>query len=253
MTDKQIPNERRLYEYKSIYPEKSIIIDGVDVSGCKWFTHNQLCECAIKPADDFHCHANPNCYYKKWQHKEQECEEFRKANDEKNELLAKLGCPTIATARRKVLCLQEQIDKLESKNEELKKSKTATEEASELFVKNADQIARVLENKLDQFKADNDNLKQYKSLFEKTRDLWNEARMNNYELLKEIKDLKDNIRRTIWQSEYYKHQEAEKFKQNLIEIKEIAEKYNNTHLGEQQYCCKDILQKIREIMPDEKV
>ena len=32
----------------------------------------------------------------------------------------------------------------------------------------------------------------------------------------------------------------------LAEIKEIAEKYNNTHLGEQQYCCKDILQKISE-------
>ena len=53
--------------------------------------------------------------------KEQECEEFRKANDEKNELLAKLGCPTIATAKRKVFCLQEQIDKLKVENDSLKK------------------------------------------------------------------------------------------------------------------------------------
>lgn len=36
----------------------------------------------------------------------------------------------------------------------------------------------------------------------------------------------------------------------LDEIKEIAEKYNNTHLGEQQYCCKDILQKISEVTND---
>ena len=46
---------------------------------------------------------------------------MRKANDEKNELLAKLGCPTIATARRKVFCLQEQLDQLKAENDELKK------------------------------------------------------------------------------------------------------------------------------------
>ena len=93
MTDKQIPNERRQYEYKSVFTytdnttndndkimensHKQIIISGVDVSGCKWFTHNQLCECAIKPADDFHCHANPNCYYKKWQRKEEIIEKLK--------------------------------------------------------------------------------------------------------------------------------------------------------------------------------
>ena len=37
-----------------------------------------------------------------------------------------------------------------------------------------------------------------------------------------------------------------KLRETLTEIKEIAEKYNNAHLGEQQYCCKDILQKISE-------
>ena len=54
--------------------------------------------------------------------KEQECEELRKANDEKNELLAKLGCPTTATAKRKVFCLQEQLDQLKAENDELKKT-----------------------------------------------------------------------------------------------------------------------------------
>ena len=37
-----------------------------------------------------------------------ECEIFRKGNDEKNELLEKLGCPTKGTARRLALTLQEQ-------------------------------------------------------------------------------------------------------------------------------------------------
>ena len=52
------------------------------------------------------------------QAKEQECEEFRKANDEKNELLAKLGCPTTATAKRKVFCLQQQLDQLKADRKE---------------------------------------------------------------------------------------------------------------------------------------
>ena len=48
---------------------------------------------------------------------EQECESWRKTNDEKNELLAKVGCPTTAAARRQVFVLQQQIDQLK---EELK-------------------------------------------------------------------------------------------------------------------------------------
>ena len=52
--------------------------------------------------------------------KEQECEEFRKANDEKNELLAKLGCPTTVIAKRKVFCLQEQLDKLKQTLSDIK-------------------------------------------------------------------------------------------------------------------------------------
>lgn len=73
-----------------------------------------------------------------------------------------------------------------------------------------------------------EELKQYKSLFEKTRNLWNESRMNNYKLLDEIKDLKDSLKRTICQSECYKHKEADKLKQTLTEIKEIAERNHKT-------------------------
>lgn len=72
-----------------------------------------------------------------------------------------------------------------------------------------------------------EELKQYKYLFEKTRNLWNESRMNNYKFLDEIKDLKDSLKRTICQSECYKHKEADKLKKTLTEIKEIAEKTLN--------------------------
>ena len=68
-------------------------------------------------------------------------------------------------------------------------------------------------------KAENEELTRYKSLFEKTRNLWNEARMNNYKLLDKIKDLKDSLKRTTCQSECYKHKEAEKLKQENDELK----------------------------------
>ena len=47
-------------------------------------------------------------------------EALKKVNEEKNELLAKLGCPTIATARMKVLCLQDQFKLAEQKLEKIK-------------------------------------------------------------------------------------------------------------------------------------
>ena len=104
--------------------DKQIIIDGIDVSGCDCYCDGKcLCEyneINRKIIRYYSCNKFPNCYYKQLKAKEQECEELRKANDEKNELLAKLGCPTIATARRKVFCLQEQLDQLKAENEGLK-------------------------------------------------------------------------------------------------------------------------------------
>ena len=174
---------------------------------------------------------------------------LRQANEEKRELLIKLGCPTKATAKRKVLCLQQQLDQLKIENEELKEK-----------VKKYGEI-NVQETKdYTELKAENAELTGYKSLFEKTRNLWNESRMNNYKLLDEIKDLKDSLKRTICQSECYKHKEADKLSKTLTEIKEIAEEQKNScdfcwSCEECSYYCysKQILQKISEVMPDEKV
>ena len=100
--------------------DKRIIIDGIDVSGCVYYADGK---CTNSHMIQSNCKNVAVCYYKEYKRKEQECEELRKANDEKNELLAKLGCPTIATARRKVFCLQEQLDQLKAENDELKEEK----------------------------------------------------------------------------------------------------------------------------------
>ena len=86
MTDKQIPNERRQYEYKSVYPEKSIIIDDIDVSGCEFYRNDNGVFAPDGTAErtelcyltNDYCGNNPNCYFKQLKSKEKECEELKK-------------------------------------------------------------------------------------------------------------------------------------------------------------------------------
>lgn len=62
---------------------KQIIVDNVDVSGCEHYTgnigyltdKNWTCRAKIQGTK---CEDCPNCYYKNWQRKEQECEELKK-------------------------------------------------------------------------------------------------------------------------------------------------------------------------------
>ena len=58
--------------------DKQIIIDGVDVSGCKHYNPEQYFKCNIGCC---HCEENPNCYYKQLKRKEQECEEINLTNE----------------------------------------------------------------------------------------------------------------------------------------------------------------------------
>ena len=62
--------------------DKQIIIDGVDVSGCKKYEHEivrcnatlkNMCFCGGRCTDE----KNANCYYKQLKRKEQECEELK--------------------------------------------------------------------------------------------------------------------------------------------------------------------------------
>ena len=117
--------------------DKEIIIDGVDVSECE---HQYYKKCKIDYEEWNNeiiryneCQNNPNCHFKQLKRKEQECERWKKANDEKNELLAKMGCPTVATAKRNVFTLQQQLDQIKAKNIKISKTLTEIKEIAELF------------------------------------------------------------------------------------------------------------------------
>ena len=129
MTDKHIPNERRQYEYKSVYPEKSIVIDGVDVSGCICYkSTGKYNSCG------YYCEENPNCYYKQLKRSEAQCEgmfvthtdlekKYKAKEQEYEDLKQKLLDKTYAysvmeRSRRNSL---QQLDQLEEENRSLKK------------------------------------------------------------------------------------------------------------------------------------
>ena len=64
--------------------DKQIIIDGVDVSKCKYFDcDSKKCKAEYYVRHGYEiveydtCRENPNCYYKQLKRKEQECEELK--------------------------------------------------------------------------------------------------------------------------------------------------------------------------------
>ena len=197
------------------------------------------CDCTLS----FRCEPKENhckfyMYYleKQLKAKEQECEEFRKANDEKNELLAKLGCPTTATAKRKVFCLQEQLDQLKAEKEEIKKylgisHKTILERLEEL----TDFRDRDREE-IDQLKAKNN---EYSLFIEKLCDYIGLECDSEEQAMRTLLDLASQMNKAIWI--------IDKYKQTLTEIKEIAEWHKTSADSEDvQEDMKQILQKISE-------
>lgn len=76
--------------------DKEIIIDGVDVSGCKGFyIHDRSTtnidywmygQCKSSKEYGCYCRNNPNCYYKQLARKTQECEELKKKLMQKSEV-----------------------------------------------------------------------------------------------------------------------------------------------------------------------
>ena len=68
--------------------DKQIIIHGVDVSGCdrlntfpmQYGEPHEICLTSLEQwgGQEKYCKDRPNCYYKKWQRKEQECERLKK-------------------------------------------------------------------------------------------------------------------------------------------------------------------------------
>ena len=128
---KQLFEERYMAEKQIIELNKTIKTKEQENEELRQY-HNKCCEENAKKMEewlekynqisrDFHngkyCNEE-NCNLLKA--KEQECERWKKANDEKNELLAKLGCPTVATARRLAFTLQQQIDTLKAERDKIK-------------------------------------------------------------------------------------------------------------------------------------
>lgn len=125
-----------------------------------------------------------------------EIDQLKQANDEKNELLAKLGCPTIATARMKAFTLEQQLDQLKGV---IKKY----EECNKYLVE--------------------ENGKTYTRL--------------EYKLLKTLTEIKDI---------------AEKNNKTEEELFNISiSKFSMGALNGRHNLASEILQKIKEVMPDE--
>lgn len=57
--------------------KEQIIINGVNVSGCKCYNKNIKTDCLLYPLQPDACKNNPNCYFKQLARKTQECEELK--------------------------------------------------------------------------------------------------------------------------------------------------------------------------------
>lgn len=92
--------------------DKQIIVDGVDVSGCEWYKQGatgMICADYNKSND---CSKNPNCSYKNWQRKEQECEEL------KEKLIKWLGKEGLRQSDKEFY--EQQLDQFKAENDKLK-------------------------------------------------------------------------------------------------------------------------------------
>ena len=103
--------------------DKQIIIDGVDVSKCKYFDccHKE-CKAEYYVRHGYEiveydsCRENPNCYYKQLKRKEQECEELKEDRERwKSNFNGKVSA---------IEELLHQLDQLKAENEELRRSIT---------------------------------------------------------------------------------------------------------------------------------
>ena len=108
--------------------DKQIIIDGVDVSGCnrlntfpmQFGEPHEICLTSLEQwgGQEKYCKDRPNCYYKNWQRKEQECERLKKIiNEAKN---SKLDLNSFFAIEATVGEYQLELDQLKAENRILK-------------------------------------------------------------------------------------------------------------------------------------
>lgn len=100
--------------------DKQIIIDGVDVSGCLFFTQYAFCTAQLEIlGGSGKCSVNnQNCYYKQLKRKEQECERLKRDYFKQNEWLQEQ---------------KKELDQLKAENKKLKKRVNELEECEDIF------------------------------------------------------------------------------------------------------------------------
>ena len=218
--------------------DKQIIIDGVDVSGCEWYSSTYF-----KPCDG--CKNTPNCYYKQLKRdeqrivelnktikaKEQECEELKKDLHQNFEEKDKLHLI---------------IDRL------LEASGYDTNTASAEDFEDVYENMRYEKQQLDQLKAEKESLKESLKTFSSTLDWALKSQVGLYK--RQI----DSSVPDDWEYEevlVLVEQYIEKLKQTLAEIKEICNSVENIENINSLYDAKlsgmflqanKILQKISE-------
>ena len=208
--------------------------------------HNKCCEENAKKMEewlekynqvsrDFHngkyCNEE-NCNLLKA--KEQECERWKKANDEKNELLAKLGCPTIATARREAFTLQQQIDTLKAERDKIKA-------IGDNYFDEYEMCCLDLPDAIDSL------LKRYDNAFIKFKKERKELKEDNEELKNLLKVRIEDLCESCGASSMMP-MPCKVYEKTLIEIKEIVKQGIKIH--DDIIVSKQILQKISECEVD---
>lgn len=107
--------------------DKQVMIDGVDVSGCECYIPNIEMNCILHPLQSDACKNNPNCYYKQFKAKEQECEELKEINS------------TLLEYRRHAVtcqeCYEDGLEDGKTSNKELRKLKQTLTEIKEIAEK----------------------------------------------------------------------------------------------------------------------
>jgi chromosome segregation ATPase len=147
---------------------------------------------------------------------------LRQANEEKNELLIKLGCPTKATAKRKVLCLQQQLDQLKAE----------------------------VKSKTEYIQEQRDIINQYSKEIEMYKKCQGKRASKREE---ELKAENDNIKKTfdgLFKVQYKLADNNKKLRQCLTEIKEIADwknEYWSLGIDDYKNMADEILEKISEV------
>ena len=156
---------------------KQIIIDGVDVSGCKHYENHTLYDCNETCEINggivcTKCKEHPNCYYK----------QLARAEQENKRLLEIINANPLKTVDiDSAFEIEKLKEQLKAKEQECEESKNKIE-FMEGYIKTVEKARNEVEQQLDQLKAEND---LYKNAHKTEQD-----RRRSYEnALTEIKEI----------------------------------------------------------------